>query len=85
MINSGHYKTVQSCTCLIDVPQSFILEYVIHFCFHANYDSKKVSTYFLKSHMIKGQLVLKKNVKSRILPKNERMNSFLLVYVVGTF
>ena len=27
----------------------------------------------------KGQLILKKNVKPRILPKNEQMNSFLLV------
>ena len=33
----------------------------------------------------KGQLISKKIVKPRILPKNERMNSFLLVYDVFSF
>ena len=33
----------------------------------------------------KGQLISKKNVKPRILPKNERMNSFLLVCDVFSF
>ena len=33
----------------------------------------------------KGQLISKKIVRPRILPKNERMNSFLLVYDVFSF
>ena len=33
----------------------------------------------------KGQLISKKIVKPRILPKNERMNSFLLVCDVFSF
>ena len=35
--------------------------------------------------IVKGQLILKKIVKPRILPKNERMNSFLLVCDVFSF
>ena len=34
---------------------------------------------------LKGQLISKKIVKPRILPKNERMNSFLLVCDVFSF
>ena len=33
----------------------------------------------------KGQLISKKNFKTRILPKNERINSFLLVCDVFSF
>ena len=35
--------------------------------------------------LTKGQLISKKIVKPRILPKNERMNSFLLVCDVFSF
>ena len=36
-------------------------------------------------HSFKGQLISKKIVKARILPKNEQMNSFLLVCDVFSF
>ena len=45
--------------------------------------SKKLS--FKKLSKTKGQLISKKIVKPRILPKNERMNSFLLVCDVFSF
>ena len=38
-----------------------------------------------ENHISKGQLVSKKIVKPRILPKNERLNSFLLVCDVFSF
>jgi hypothetical protein len=43
-----------------------------------------INTFWLNL-TFKGQLISKKNVKPRILPKNERLNSFLLVWDVFSF
>ena len=57
-----------------------------NFCLVATYI--KITKKFIKkfgSKVINGQDISKKIVKPRILPKNERMNSFLLVCDVFLF